>query len=76
MLVPLDWLEERSGLVGYTKWFLFRNVPQDINWMQTLGAADADGVHRPGGDGRDPRHVLQAGPGQRVRLDPEHHEGA
>ncbi len=39
MLVPLDWLEERSGLVGYTKWFLFRNVPRDVNWMQTLGAA-------------------------------------
>ena len=38
-LTPLDWLEERSGLVGYTKWFLFRNVPRDINWMQTLGAA-------------------------------------
>jgi quinol---cytochrome c reductase cytochrome b subunit, bacillus type len=39
VLVPLDWVEERSGLVGYTKWFLFRNVPRDINWMQTLGAA-------------------------------------
>jgi menaquinol-cytochrome c reductase cytochrome b subunit len=38
-LAPLDWLEERSGLIGYTKWFLFRNVPRDINWMQTLGAA-------------------------------------
>ncbi len=38
-LTPLDWLEERSGLIGYTKWFLFRNVPRDINWMQTLGAA-------------------------------------
>jgi menaquinol-cytochrome c reductase cytochrome b subunit len=36
---PIDWLEERSGLVGYTKWFLFRNVPGDINWMQTLGFA-------------------------------------
>ena len=39
LLTPLDWVEERSGLVGYTKWFLFRNVPRDINWMQTLGAA-------------------------------------
>jgi quinol-cytochrome oxidoreductase complex cytochrome b subunit len=38
-LTPLDWTEERTGLVGYTKWFLFRNVPRDINWMQTLGAA-------------------------------------
>src|SRR6266508_3868730 len=24
---PLDWLEERSGLVGATKYFLFRKVP-------------------------------------------------
>src|SRR5262245_55440869 len=39
VLGPLDWAEERSGLVGYTKWFLSRNVPRDINWMQTLGAA-------------------------------------
>ena len=39
MLFPLDWVEERSGLIGYTKWFLFRKVPQDISWMQTLGAA-------------------------------------
>ena len=38
-LYPLDWLEERSGLVGYTKWFLFRKVPHDISWAQTLGAA-------------------------------------
>ena len=30
-LYPLDWVEERSGLVGYTKWFLFRNVPHDIS---------------------------------------------
>jgi quinol-cytochrome oxidoreductase complex cytochrome b subunit len=39
ILVPLDWIEERSGLVGYTKWFLFRKVPQDISWSQTLGSA-------------------------------------
>jgi len=38
-LAPVDWLEERSGLVGYVKWFLFRKVPHDVNWMQTLGAA-------------------------------------
>jgi quinol-cytochrome oxidoreductase complex cytochrome b subunit len=36
---PLDWVEERTGLVGYTKWFLFRKVPADTNWMQTLGSA-------------------------------------
>jgi menaquinol-cytochrome c reductase cytochrome b subunit len=38
-LYPVDWVEERTGLVGYVKWFLFRKVPHDINWMQTLGAA-------------------------------------
>ncbi len=38
-LAPVDWIEERSGLIGYTKWFLFRKVPHDVNWMQTLGAA-------------------------------------
>jgi quinol-cytochrome oxidoreductase complex cytochrome b subunit len=38
-LVPVDWVEDRTGLVGYVKWFLFRKVPGDINWMQTLGAA-------------------------------------
>jgi quinol-cytochrome oxidoreductase complex cytochrome b subunit len=36
---PIDWLEERSGLVGGIKYFLFRNVPGDTNWMQTLGSA-------------------------------------
>jgi menaquinol-cytochrome c reductase cytochrome b subunit len=36
---PLDWLEERSGLIGGVRYFLFRNVPADINWMQTLGSA-------------------------------------
>jgi quinol-cytochrome oxidoreductase complex cytochrome b subunit len=39
VLYPLDWLEERSGLVGGVRYFLFRNVPSDINWMQTLGSA-------------------------------------
>jgi quinol---cytochrome c reductase cytochrome b subunit, bacillus type len=39
LLYPLDWLDERSGLVGATKYFLFRNVPRDVNWMQTLGSA-------------------------------------
>jgi quinol---cytochrome c reductase cytochrome b subunit, bacillus type len=36
---PLDWLEERSGLVGGVRYFLFRKVPGDTNWMQTLGSA-------------------------------------
>ncbi|MDX6512424.1 MAG: menaquinol-cytochrome c reductase cytochrome b subunit [Gaiellaceae bacterium] len=36
---PVDWLEERSGLIGGVRYFLFRKVPGDINWMQTLGSA-------------------------------------
>ena len=39
ILYPVDWLEERSGLVGAVKYFLFRKVPGDINWFQTLGSA-------------------------------------
>ena len=39
VLYPLDWVEERSGLVGGVKYFLFRNVPRDISWPQTLGSA-------------------------------------
>jgi quinol-cytochrome oxidoreductase complex cytochrome b subunit len=36
---PLDWVEERSGLVGGIKYFLFRKVPGDIGWAHTLGSA-------------------------------------
>jgi quinol-cytochrome oxidoreductase complex cytochrome b subunit len=39
LLVPVDWLEERSGLVGGLKYFLFRHVPRDTNWFHTLGSA-------------------------------------
>jgi len=39
VLYPLDWLEERSGLVGGVKYFLFRKVPGDIGWGHTLGSA-------------------------------------
>jgi menaquinol-cytochrome c reductase cytochrome b subunit len=39
VLAPLDWVEERTGAVRGTKWFLFRNVPRDISWAQTLGFA-------------------------------------
>jgi menaquinol-cytochrome c reductase cytochrome b subunit len=37
--IPLDWIEERSGLVGGVKYFLFRKVPSDMNWWHTLGSA-------------------------------------
>jgi quinol-cytochrome oxidoreductase complex cytochrome b subunit len=39
IMYPVDWLEERSGLVGAVRYFLFRKVPGDINWFQTLGSA-------------------------------------
>jgi menaquinol-cytochrome c reductase cytochrome b subunit len=35
----LDWLEERSGIVGGVRYFLFRKVPAETNWMHTLGSA-------------------------------------
>jgi hypothetical protein len=37
IVYPLDWIEERSGLIGGLKYFLFRKVPGGINWFQTLG---------------------------------------
>jgi menaquinol-cytochrome c reductase cytochrome b subunit len=39
IMYPVDWLEERSGLVGAVRYFLFRKVPGDTNWFQTLGSA-------------------------------------
>jgi menaquinol-cytochrome c reductase cytochrome b subunit len=39
LLAPVDWLEERSGLVGALKYFLFRKVPRETNWFHTLGSA-------------------------------------
>jgi menaquinol-cytochrome c reductase cytochrome b subunit len=38
-LYPVDWLEERSGLVGGLRYFLFRKVPRETNWFHTLGSA-------------------------------------
>ena len=38
-MYPVEWLEERSGLVGGVRYFLFRKVPGDINWFHTLGSA-------------------------------------
>ncbi len=39
VLAPVDWLEERSGLVGALRYFLFRKVPAETNWFHTLGSA-------------------------------------
>ncbi|MBA2614210.1 MAG: cytochrome b N-terminal domain-containing protein [Actinobacteria bacterium] len=38
-LYPVDWLEERSGLIGGLRYFLFRKVPAETNWFHTLGSA-------------------------------------
>jgi menaquinol-cytochrome c reductase cytochrome b subunit len=38
-MYPVDWLEERSGLVGGLRYFLFRKVPGDTSWFHTLGSA-------------------------------------
>ena len=32
-----DYVDERSSLVAAHKWFLFRNVPAETSWFQTLG---------------------------------------
>ena len=62
-MYPLDWLEERSGLVGGVKYFLFRKVPGDTGWWHTLGSATLTAFLVQARDRRDPRDVLQAGPG-------------
>ena len=38
-MYPIDWLEERSGLIGGIRYFLFRKVPAETNWFHTLGSA-------------------------------------
>src|SRR5213595_1940752 len=39
IIYPIDWIEERSGLIGGIRYFLFRKVPRDTNWFHTLGSA-------------------------------------
>ena len=39
VLAPVDWIEERSGLIGGLRYFLFRRVPAETNWFHTLGSA-------------------------------------
>jgi menaquinol-cytochrome c reductase cytochrome b subunit len=36
---PMEWVEERSGWIGLVEAFLFRNVPGDTSWLQTLGSS-------------------------------------
>ena len=62
ILYPLDWIEERSGIVGGVKYFLFRKVPGDVNWFKTLGSATLTAFLVQALTGVYPRDVLQAGP--------------
>src|ERR687888_1391334 len=39
IVYPIDWIEERSGLIGGGRYFLFRKGPGDTNWVPTLGSA-------------------------------------
>ncbi|HMM48620.1 MAG TPA: cytochrome b N-terminal domain-containing protein [Miltoncostaeaceae bacterium] len=33
----VDFADERSGVTTGAKWFLFRNIPKETSWFQTLG---------------------------------------
>jgi menaquinol-cytochrome c reductase cytochrome b subunit len=35
----VDWVDERSGVSGFLRGFLFRKVPKGTNWYYTLGSA-------------------------------------
>jgi menaquinol-cytochrome c reductase cytochrome b subunit len=35
----VGWVDERTGVGGFTKGLLFRKVPKGTNWMYTLGSA-------------------------------------
>jgi menaquinol-cytochrome c reductase cytochrome b subunit len=64
VMIPLDWLEERSGLVGGTKYFLFRKVPRDTNWFHTLGSATLTAFLVQAGTGVILAFYYRPGPGE------------
>ena len=35
----VGWVDERTGVGGFTKGMLFRKVPKGTNWFYTLGSA-------------------------------------
>ena len=74
ILYPLDWLEERSGLVGGVKYFLFRKVPGDVNWFQTLGSATLTAFLVQALTGAILAMYYKPDPRDGLRVDPEHHE--
>ena len=75
-MIPVDWLEERSGLVGGAQVLPLPQGPARHELVPHARLGDADGVHRPGGHRRRPRVVLQAVAERGLRVDPVHHERA
>ena len=73
VMVPLDWLEERSGFVGATKYFLFRKVPRD-RLVPHARLGDVDGIHRAGRHRRRARLLLQTIAERGLLVDPVHHQ--
>ncbi len=74
IMYPLDWIEERSGLVGGVKYFLFRKVPGDVNWFTTLGSATLTAFLVQATTGVFLAMYYKPDPNGRVRVDPAHHE--
>ncbi len=59
-MYPLDWLEERSGLVGGRQVLPLPQGPGRLELVAHARLGDADRLPRPARDRRDPRDVLQA----------------
>ena len=74
LLVPVDWLEERSGLVGGLKYFLFRNVPRDTNWFHTLGSATLTAFIVQTVTGVVLAFYYKPSPNEAYDVDPVHHQ--
>ena len=70
---PLEWVEERSGWVGLIEKFLFRNVPGDTSWLQTLGSSLLIVFVLQATTGVLLADELRPVAGRRVQLDPLHH---
>ena len=66
---PLEWVEERSGFVGLVEAFLFRKVPGDTSWLQTLGSSLLTVFMLQAIDRRDLGHELSPGSGHGLLVD-------
>ena len=64
VVYPIDWLEERSGLVGGVRYFLFRKVPGDTGWAQTLGSGAPTAFPGPADNGGVLAMVYKPTPGE------------